>query len=100
MKLTSMTVCYYISISIQFVYFLSWIELVILISKYFNASKAGSGRVVRWSWVNFQCRASCSLDIVGQGPIMLAVGAGGGCFDILLSSIFFLLFLSLGDGPI
>ena len=26
--------------------------------------------------------------IVGQGPIALAVGAGGGCLDILLSSIF------------
>ena len=32
--------------------------------------------------------------IVGQGPIALAVGAGGGCFDILLS-IFSLLFLPL-----
>ena len=27
------------------------------------------------------------LMIVGQGPIALAVGAGGGCLDILLSSI-------------
>ena len=39
--------------------------------------------------------------IVGQGPIALAVGAGGGCLDIftllyLLSSFS----LSLGDGPI
>ena len=25
--------------------------------------------------------------IVGQGPIVLAVGAGGGCLDILPSSI-------------
>ena len=30
---------------------------------------------------------------VGQGPIMLAIGAGGGCLDILLSSILSLLFL-------
>ena len=36
--------------------------------------------------------------IVGQGRAALAVGAGGGCLDILLSSIF--LSLSLGDGPI
>ena len=36
--------------------------------------------------------------IVGQGPIVLAVGAGGGCFDILLSSILSLLFLPL-SGP-
>ena len=26
--------------------------------------------------------------IVGQGPIVLAVGAGGGCLDIFLSSVF------------
>ena len=33
--------------------------------------------------------------IVGQGPIALAVGAGGGCLDILLSSILSLLVLPL-----
>ena len=33
--------------------------------------------------------------IVGQGPIALAVGAGGGCLDILLSSVLSLLFLPL-----
>ena len=32
---------------------------------------------------------------VGQGPIVLAEGAGGGCLDILLSSILSLLFLPL-----
>ena len=31
--------------------------------------------------------------IVGQGPFALEVGAGGGCLDILLSSISSLLFL-------
>ena len=35
--------------------------------------------------------------IVGQGPIALAVGAGGGCLDIFLSSVVSL--LSQGDGP-
>ena len=35
------------------------------------------------------------LIIVGQGPIALAVGAGGGCLDTLLSSILSLLFLPL-----
>ena len=35
------------------------------------------------------------LITVGQGPIALAVGAGGGGLDILLSSIFSLLFLPL-----
>ena len=33
--------------------------------------------------------------IVGQGPNALAVGAGGDVWDILLSSILFLLFLLL-----
>ena len=33
--------------------------------------------------------------IVGQGPTALAVGAGGGCLDILLSSFFSLLCLPL-----
>ena len=32
---------------------------------------------------------------VGQGPTALPVGAGGGCLDILLSSILSLLFLPL-----
>ena len=45
--------------------------------------------MVRWSWVNCQCRGVLLLwKIVGQGPNALAVGAGGGCLDILLSSIF------------
>ena len=30
------------------------------------------------------------LITVGQGPTALALGAGGGCLDILLSSILFL----------
>ena len=36
------------------------------------------GRVVRRCWVNFQCRGVLLIwIIVGQGPIALAVGAGG-----------------------
>ena len=41
----------------------------------------------------------CSLALVwirvGQGPTALAVGAGGGCFDIFLLSIISLFFLTL-----
>ena len=41
---------------------------------------AGGGA---WCWVNFQCRGVLLLwIIVGQGPIALAVGAGGGCLGI------------------
>ena len=35
------------------------------------------------------------LITVGQGPTVLAVGAGGGCLDILLSSVLSLLCLPL-----
>ena len=39
----------------------------------------GGGRVVRWCWVNFQCQGVLLVwKIVGQGPTVLAVGAGGG----------------------
>ena len=38
------------------------------------------GRVVRWCWVNFQCRGVLLIWItVGQGPTALAVGADGDC---------------------
>ena len=63
----------------------------------------GGGRVVRWCWVNFQCRGVLLIwIIVEQGPIALAVGAGGGCLDIFFSRLSFLFSfsLSLGDGPI
>ena len=41
------------------------------------------------------------LITVGQGPIALAVGAGGGCLDICILIYPFSSFsLSLGDGPI
>ena len=55
---------------------------------------AWGGRVVRWCWVNFQCLGVLLIWIkVGQGPIVLAVGAGGGCLDIY-SLIYHFSFLS------
>ena len=37
----------------------------------------------RRCWVNFQCRGVLLVwMIVGQGPMALAVGVGGGCLDI------------------
>ena len=40
------------------------------------------GRVVRRCWVNFRCWGVLLIWIIlGQGPIVLAVGAGGGCLD-------------------
>ena len=41
------------------------------------------------------------LNTVGQGPIALAVGEGGGCLDIFTLICHFSSFsLSLGGGPI
>ena len=64
----------------------------------------------RWGWsggakvlINLQCRGVLLVwTIVGQGPIALALGAGGGLFGHFFSRLFFLLSfsLSLGDGPI
>ena len=43
----------------------------------------GCGLVVRWCWVNLQCRGVLLiLILVGQGPTALTVGVGGGCLDI------------------
>ena len=54
------------------------------------------GRVVRRCWVNFQCRGVLLIWItVGQGPIVLAVGAGGVVWTFCLSSINFRFFLPL-----
>ena len=51
----------------------------------------GGGRVVRWYWINFQCRGVLLIwIIVGQGPIALAVGAGGVVWTFFLSSNTFL----------
>ena len=61
------------------------------------------GRVVRWCWVNFQCRGVLLIwIIVGQGLTVLSVGAGGGSLVIFFSLLYhFSSFsLSLGDGPI
>ena len=52
------------------------------------------GRVVRRRWVSFQCRGVLLIwIIVGQGPIALAVGAGGGSLDIF-SLVYLFFFLS------
>ena len=54
----------------------------------------GGGRVVRRCWVNCQCRGVLlTWMTVGQGPIVLEVGAGGGCMDIF-SLIYHFPFLS------
>ena len=48
---------------------------------------------MRWCWVNLQCRGVLLTWIrVGQGPTVLAVGAGGGCLDIF--SVYHFSFLS------
>ena len=52
----------------------------------------GGGRVVRWCWVNFQCRRVLRIWIrVGQGPTVCACSrCGWGLFGhVFLSSIIF-----------
>ena len=69
---------------------------------FLNTFNIGGGRVVLWCWVNIQCWGLLLIWVrVGQGPTVLAVGAGGGCLDIFsLVSHFSFLSPSLGDGPI
>ena len=39
--------------------------------------------MVRWCWLNYQCRGVLLVWlVVGQGPTAFAVGAGGGCLDV------------------
>ena len=58
----------------------------------------GGVRVVRSFWVNFQCQGVLLIWIVvGQGPIALAVGAGGDCLRIFFSRVFSLFFLPLWE---
>ena len=50
--------------------------------------------MVRRCWINYQCRGILLIwIIVGQGPILLAVGAGGDCLDIF-SVVYHFSFLS------
>ena len=50
--------------------------------------------MVRRCWVNFQCWGVLLIwIIVGQGPVALAVGAGGGGLDIF-SLVYHFCFLS------
>ena len=58
--------------------------------------------MVRWCWVNFQCRGVLLIWIsVGQEPTVLAVDAGGGVWTFFSLVYFSLSFsLSLGDGSI
>ena len=75
-------------------------DLFMLLSAFFPLFEGG-GRVVRWCWVNFQCRGVLLIWIrEGQGPAALAVGAGWDCLDIFFLSSIFSFYLSLADGPI
>ena len=58
---------------------------------FFFHFRFGGGRMVRRCMVNFQCRGVVLIWIVvGQGPIPLALGAGGEFFCRLSISLFFL----------
>ena len=67
-------------------------------------SVPGSGRVVRWCWINFQCRGVLLIWIkVGQGLAAVAEDAVGVVWTFFLSStvsVSSFFSLSVGDGPI
>ena len=51
--------------------------------------------MVRWCWVNFQSRGVLLIWIkVGQGPVALAEGAGGGLFGHFFSLIYYFYLIS------
>ena len=57
--------------------------------------------MVRRYWITFECRGVLLIWIIArQGPIALAVGAGGGCLDIC--SLVYLCFFSpsLGESRV
>ena len=59
-----------------------------------QSSREGEGGwVVRWCWINYQCRGV--LFIWKIGPIALAASASGDCLDI-----FSLVYLFFGNGAI
>ena len=62
----------------------------------------GGGRVVRWSWVNFQCRGVLQFGFSRARAYCACSRCGWGLFGHFLSHLSFLssFSLSLGDGPI
>ena len=71
-------------------------EVLLYIESSPEQKGGGGGPVVRWCWVNFQCRGVLLIwTKVGQGPTALAVGAGGVVWTFFLSSIFSRFFLPL-----
>ena len=83
-----------------FSFFISYICLTmtrkdVCITLCLHFSYERGGRMVRWCWVNYQCRGVLFIwIIVEQGPI-----AGGDCSDIFsIVYHFFSFSLSLGDG--
>ena len=74
-------------------------EILVLMSQFLRVFlPTRGGRVVRRCCVNFQCQGVLLIwIIVGQGPVALAVGAGGGVWTFFLSSIFSFFFLPLWE---
>ena len=68
----------------------AWLLIQSRLTTLLTSFIAGGGRVVWWWWVNFQSRGVLLVwKIVGQGPTVLAVGAGGGGLHIFsLISLF------------
>ena len=73
-------------------------DVMVFFLIHFLTLLSGAGRVMRWCWVNFQCRGVLLIWIrVGQGPSALAVSAGAGCLDVFFPRLSFLFFLPLSE---
>ena len=68
-----------------------------LLRQYFSLYRGWSGGAMVLGKLPVPGRPTLWM-IEGQGPIVLAVGAGGGCLDIF--TLLYPLSLSLGDGSI
>ena len=89
MQLLASEKCVHFECIVFLLFFLFFISIIMLLQ-----SIQRGGRVVRWCWVNFQCRGVLLIWIrVGQGPTALTVGAGGGCL-VVFSLVYHFSFLS------
>ena len=62
--------------------FVFFIIIIIMCRTINSRSGHRGGRVVRWSWVNFQCRASYNLDDSRAKAYCACSRCGWGCLDI------------------
>ena len=78
------------------------LDIFTLIYPFSPLSHSGGGRVVRWYWVNFQCRGVLQFGYSRARAYCARSRCGWGLFGLFYSHLSFLssFSLSLGDGSI